>query len=129
MITGALVDTSPQAEAITAAASDPSVRTATLGDIEVTATLTPRTRGPNTITVQLRSAAGEPAEGVAPPVLRLSQGELRLGTIPVTPVVPGTYTAEVVLPTAGTWRLQVSLRVSEFANPVSVLEFEVEDAG
>jgi len=129
MITGALVDTSPQAEATTAAASDPSVRTATLGDIEVTATLTPRTRGPNTITVQLRSAAGEPAEGVAPPVLRLSQGELRLGTIPVTPVVPGTYTAEVVLPTAGTWRLQVSLRVSEFANPVSVLEFEVEDAG
>ena len=66
MITGALVDTSPQAEATTAAASDPSVRTATLGDIEVTATLTPRTRGPNTITVQLRSAAGEPAEGVRP---------------------------------------------------------------
>ena len=47
----------------------------------------------------------------------------------MTPVVPGTYTAEVALPTAGTWRLQVSLRVSEFANPVSVLEFEVEDAG
>jgi copper transport protein len=129
MITGALVDTSPQAEATTAAANDPDVRTTTLGDIEVRATLTPRTRGPNTITVQLRSAAGEPAEGVAPPVLRMSQGELRLGTIPVTPVVAGTYTAEVVLPTAGTWELQVSLRVSEFANPVSVLEFEVDDVG
>jgi copper transport protein len=129
MITGALVDTSPQAGATAASASGPSVPTATLGDIEVSATLTPRTRGPNTITVQLRSAAGEPAEGVAPPVLRMSQGELRLGAIPVTPVVPGTYTAEVVLPTAGTWRLQVSLRVSEFANPVAVLDFEVEDAG
>ena len=130
MITGLLVDKSPEAEAsIASAASDPEsgVRTATLGEIEVRATLTPLSRGPNTITVQLRTPAGEPTEGVAPPVLRLSSGTLRLGTVPLTPVVAGTYTAQVVLPAPGTWQLHISLRISEFANPVTSLEFEVPD--
>ena len=35
------------------------------------------------------------------------------------------YTTEIVLPSAGEWRMQVSLRVSEFANPVGELEFVV----
>ena len=41
-------------------------------------------------------------------------------------VTVGSYTAEVVLPSAGTWRLQISLRTSEFDNPVTTLEFTVD---
>ena len=128
IITGLLVDKSPEAEAtIEGASSDPEpgIRTVTLGEIEVRAALTPLIRGPNTITVHLRSPAGEPTEGVAPPVLRLSSDTLQLGTVALTPVVAGTYTVEVVFPAPGTWRMQISLRVSEFANPVTILEFEV----
>lgn len=87
--------------------------------------LTPLTRGSNTVTNALSTAAGEPTEGVAPPVVRLSSDGATLGAIPLTHPSPGFYTAQVTLPVAGRWRLQVSLRVSEFANPVGELEFVV----
>ncbi|MEV0567398.1 FixH family protein [Dactylosporangium sp. NPDC050588] len=89
------------------------------------ASLTPLTRGPNTVTLRLSSPAGEPAEGVAPPVVRLSTDGTTLGDIPLTQVSAGLYTAQVVLPVSGTWRMQVSLRVTQFANPVDELEFIV----
>ncbi|GAB2652059.1 copper resistance CopC/CopD family protein [Kribbella swartbergensis] len=126
LVTGFLVDKSPESEpasASTAAKTEPGTRTTTLGDIQVRATLTPLSRGPNTVTIQLSSAGGEPTEGVAPPVVRLSSDRVALGAVPLTQVSPGLYTAQVVLPAPGTWRMQVSLRVSEFANPVSDLEF------
>jgi copper transport protein len=126
--TGFLVDRNPEGDAppaSTAVASEPGVRTATLGDIEVRATLTPLTTGPNTVTIQLRSPTGEPTEGVAPPVVRLSSDRVVLGAVPLTPGEAGTYTGTVVLPAPGTWRMQVSLRVSKFANPVAELEFVV----
>ena len=44
----------------------------------------------------------------------------------LTNVGPGTYTADVVIPSPGTWRLQVSLRTSEFDNPVTTVEFRVD---
>ena len=37
----------------------------------------------------------------------------------------GSYRAEVVLPTAGNWRVQVSVRIDEFDNPVASLSFRV----
>lgn len=128
LVTGFVVDKSPEGDpepASTTADADPGTQTTTLGDIEVRATITPLTRGPNTVTIQLLSASGEPTEGVAPPVLRLATDRLVLGEVPLTQAVAGTYTAEVVLPSGGTWRMQVSLRVSEFANPVGELEFLV----
>ncbi|MEU0561431.1 copper resistance protein CopC [Dactylosporangium sp. NPDC006015] len=128
IVTGFLVDTSPEggsrpASVSAEAASD--THTTTLGDITVRASLTPLTRGPNTVTLRLSSAAGEPAEGVAPPVVRLSTDGTTLGDIPLTQVSAGLYTAQVVLPVSGTWRMQVSLRVTQFANPVGELEFLV----
>ncbi|MFD0591958.1 hypothetical protein ACFQZ4_04795 [Catellatospora coxensis] len=89
------------------------------------ASLNPLTRGSNTITLRLTTAAGEPTEGVAPPVVRLSSGGTSLGAVPLTQVSAGLYTAQVMLPVAGTWRMQVSLRVSQFANPVGELDFVV----
>ncbi|WP_155368029.1 copper resistance CopC/CopD family protein [Catellatospora vulcania] len=128
LITGFLVDTSPEAgsrPASVSAETNPDTHTTTLGDIKVRASLTPLTRGSNTITLRLTSAAGEPTEGVAPPVVRLSSDGATLGDVPLTQVSAGLYTAQVMLPVAGMWRMQVSLRVSEFANPVGELEFVV----
>jgi copper transport protein len=128
LITGLLVDTSPEAGAAptsAAAETDPGTRTTTLGDIQVRADVTPLTRGPNTVTLRLTTATGEPTEGVAPPVVRLASDQAALGDVPLAQVSPGVYTAEVMLPVSGTWRLQVSLRVSDFANPVGELEFPV----
>ncbi|WP_337925725.1 CopD family protein [Kribbella italica] len=126
LVTGFLVDKSPEGDPVPASAAaktDPGVRTTTLGDIGVRATLTPLGVGSNTVTIQLSSAAGDPTEGVAPPVVRLASDQVELGAVPLKQVSAGLYTARVVLPAAGTWRLQISLRVSEFANPVSELEF------
>jgi copper transport protein len=128
LVTGFLVDKSPEGDPAPASATaktEPGTRSTTLGKIEVRATLTPLTRGSNTVTIQLTSAAGEPTEGVAPPVVRLSSDRVALGDVPLTQMSPGLYTARVVLPVPGAWRMQVSLRVSEFANPVTELEFVV----
>lgn len=128
LLTGFLVDTSPESSsgpARAAAETNPDTQTTTLGDIQVRARLTPLTRGPNTITLRMTTAAGEPTEGVAPPVVRLSSDLAALGTVPLRQVSAGLYTAQVTLPAPGSWRMQVSLRVSEFANPVEELEFPV----
>ncbi|MEV6301248.1 copper resistance protein CopC [Actinoplanes sp. NPDC051861] len=125
LVTGFLVDTSPESDAIPTAVAANGPRTTTLGGIQVQAGLTPLTRGPNTITLRMTSATGEPAEGVAPPVVRLSSDLASLGDVPLTQVSAGFYTAQVVIPAPGTWRMQVSLRVTEFTNPVAELDFPV----
>ncbi len=38
---------------------------------------------------------------------------------------PGVYAGDVVLPTGGEWEVQVSLRTTEFDNPVRTLELVV----
>lgn len=128
LVTGFLVDTSPEVDSQPASVSteaNPDTHETTLGDITVRASLAPLTRGANTITLRLSTAAGEPAEGVAPPVVRLSSDGASLGAVPLTQVSAGFYSAQVMLPVAGTWRMQVSLRVTQFANPVAELEFVV----
>jgi copper transport protein len=130
LLTGVLVDRSPEEttdDTAPAWATGTGVHTATLGDIEVTATIAPHTTGPNTLTLELRDADGAPTEGLEAPRARLSTPEVDLGTIPLEAALAGTYTAQVVLPTAGTWELQVSLRTSEFDNPVATLQFPVFD--
>ncbi|MFC4069911.1 copper resistance CopC/CopD family protein [Actinoplanes subglobosus] len=126
LVTGFLVDTSPGTKTEPAAtAADRGPRTTTLGDIQVQADLSPLTRGPNTVTLRMTSTTGEPAEGVAPPVVRLTSDRASLGAVPLTQVSPGFYTAQVTIPAPGIWRMQVSLRVTEFTNPVAELDFEV----
>ncbi|WP_433005609.1 copper resistance protein CopC [Kribbella sp. CA-294648] len=126
LVTGFLVDKSPEgdpAPVSTVAKTEPGTRSTTLGEIQVQATLTPLSRGPNTVTIKLTTATGEPTEGVAPPLVRLSSDQVALGELPLKQVSPGVYTAPVVLPAPGAWRMQISLRVSQFTNPVGELEF------
>jgi copper transport protein len=125
LVTGFLVDTSPEGDAAPTAVAASGPRTTTLGGIQVRADVTPLARGANTVTLRMTSPAGEPAEGVAPPVVRLSSDRASLGAVPLTQVSPGFYTAQVVIPAPGTWRMQVSLRVTEFTNPVAELDFPI----
>ena len=69
--------------------------------------------------------AGQPAEGFEAPRMSLSTEDVDLGAVSLTNLGPGIYSGEVVLPTAGTWEVQVSLRTSEFDDPVRTVTFEV----
>lgn len=126
LVTGFLVDKSPERDQPAAGSVEPAVHTAALGDdLEVRATLASPVPGPSTVTVELLDANGEPTEGIEAPRVRLASDQVNLGTLPVESVAPGTYAAQAILPTAGRWRLHVSLRVGEFENPVAILEFTV----
>ncbi len=125
-LTGFLVNQSPREDP--AAARRPVASRVSVGvvpDAKVLATIAPGRRGPNTVTVQVQDDAGEPLDGFAAPTLSVRGGDVDLGAVPVVPVAAGTYQAEVVFPAAGTWELQVSLKESEFDNPVTTVEVEV----
>lgn len=94
---------------------------------KVLATMQPRTTGPTTITVQVQDAAGEPVDGFAEPVVSVASadGATDLGQQPVVPAAAGTFVVDTVIPSPGTWEVQVSLRASEFDNPVTIVRFEV----
>lgn len=128
LVTGLLVDRNPESTegvVIGSGASSPQVQTGMLGDYQVEVTLEPLTTGPNTVTIDTRDAAGGAFEGFAAPQVRLASGDLDLGDVPLSSAAPGVYTGEVLVPKPGTWQLQVSLRVTEFENPVQTFEFSV----
>ena len=128
LATGFLVDRSPEEEAsVAAVAPEPVETTGKLGDVEVTAVLAPPTTGPTTVTITMTDEDGEPFEGYAAPTLSLRSEGVDLGALTVRSVAPGSYAADTVIPTQGTWRLQVSLRVTEFDNPVTTLDLEVTE--
>ncbi len=127
-LTGFLVNESPRAEAVSVADGQTGVQTARLGgEVKVLALMAPARVGQNTILIQLQDLTGEPLEPGRLPTVSLRSEALELGEVTATSDAAGTYRAEVVIPAAGTWRLQVSLPLSDFENPVGVLEFAVAD--
>lgn len=78
--------------------------------------------------VQVQDTAGEPVDLYDAPAvaLRSVDSDVDLGEIPVVPTATGTYVADVVFPTAGTWVLQVSVRADEFTSPVTTMDLLVE---
>ncbi len=125
-VTGLLVNQAPRDEEDTAAAAAPSrVASGTLDDVKVLATLSPGARGRNTLQVQVQDPTGEPVDGFATPEVSVRSEDVDLGLVPLVPTAAGTYAADVVFPSAGTWEVQVSLRVSEFDNPVTTLTVDV----
>ena len=125
-VTGFLVNQSPREQQESAAPGPGSVESAVVGDLRVLATLSPAERGPNTLTVQIQDQAGDPVDAYAAPEVSLASDQVDLGVVPVTPVGAGTYAAEAVIPSPGVWRVQVSVKATEFDNPVVTLSFEVE---
>jgi len=125
-VTGFLVDQPPREQPSSAAPAPGRVEVANAGDLRVLGTLTPGERGSNTVTVQVQDAGGEPVDMFAAPEVSVASSDVDLGVIPVVPTGAGTYAAEVTLPAPGEWRVQVSLRATEFDNPVVTLSFDLE---
>ncbi len=126
-VTGFLVNTSPRPAPVEAPAGGTGVQDGSLGELTVLAAMSPRQQGPNTVLVQLQDEAGEPVELERDPVVELRSGDLDLGRVPVTHSDAGTYRAFVLLPRAGRWEVQVSVRQSRFENPVTTLAFDVAE--
>lgn len=124
-VTGFLVNQSPRPAPVEVPPGRTGVADGTLGELQVLVVMSPRERGPNTVLVQLQDMDGEPAETKRPPEVELRSGDLDLGSVPVTSVGAGTWRAFVLLPRAGAWEVQVSVRESKFENPVSTVRFDV----
>jgi len=126
-VTGFLVSKSPRPAPVEVPAGRTGVESGPAGDFEVLAVLTPRERGPNVLLVQVHDAEGEPFTPPQQPEVSLRSGDLDLGAVPLVNSDVGTYRADVLLPRAGTWEVQVSLPVSRFESPVTTVRFDVAD--
>ena len=127
-VTGLLVDRSPEpAVAVTSPTYGGQVarQEVRLGDIDAVVILEPLGVGPATITIEMTGADGAPAEGYEAPRISLSTPGVDLGGVVLVNLGPGVYAGDVVVPTGGTWTAQVSLRTTEFDNPVRSTRFEV----
>jgi copper transport protein len=127
-LTGFLVDRSPVQDSGAVAlpgALDSSTFSGQTGNAKVVAVVKPASVGKNTILLQVQDLAGTPIEPAAVPGLSGTSGGLSIGEQELKNVDSGTYTASVILPRAGTWELQVSVRLSEFENPVVTLRVPV----
>ncbi|MEU4363508.1 copper resistance protein CopC [Promicromonospora sp. NPDC023987] len=131
-ITGFLVDRSPETDVALAAgqsagesAGESASEPVQLDDISAQITLDPLEVGPATVTIEMTDAAGEPAEGYEAPRLSLTNGDVDLGAVQLGSLGPGVYAGDVLLPTGGEWEVQVSLRTTEFDNPVQTVTFRV----
>ncbi|WP_369374005.1 copper resistance protein CopC [Promicromonospora sp. Populi] len=127
-VTGFLVDRSPEPEAAVTSvdrAGESAQESVQLDDISAEVTLAPLRVGPATLTITMTDQAGEPAEGYEAPQLSLTTGDVDLGAVEVNSLGPGVYAGDVVLPTTGEWEVQVSLRTTEFDNPVATATFRV----
>ena len=128
LVTGFLVDRSPEPDVAVAASATDAGRaeeTVRLDAISAVVTLDPASVGPATVTIEMTDDAGRPAEGHEAPRISLSTTDVELGAVALTNLGPGTYAGDVVIPTAGEWQAQVSLRTTEFDNPVRTVRFQV----
>jgi len=119
MVTGFLVNQSPSVASADGPGRSTDVQTVRLGDLTLVVTLTPRRQGQNTVVIELRSPTGEPLAPGRPPVVSLRSTNVQLGSMEITRTRAGTFAAEVVLPSPGQWKVQVSQRRSAFENPVA----------
>lgn len=131
LVAGAAV-TWPQLEppspvaAVEAEPSAPTTASGGLGD-SGTAELTVAPGPGREVTLDLRLVAPDETALVpfAPPTVTVGNGDLSLGEVELTETGEGTYTATVTIPIDGDWSAQVSVRTSEFDNPVVVLPFSL----
>jgi copper transport protein len=128
LVTGFLVDRSPETDTAATSVEESAASVGepvVLGQISARITLDPPSVGPATLTITMTDALGEPAEGYEAPRLSLKSDDVDLGEVQVASLGPGVYAGEVVLPTGGEWEVQVSLRTTEFDNPVRTVTFRV----
>ena len=127
-VTGVLVGQPPR---VTPAAGAPvereDVAVGEAGDLRVLVEVTPGLRGGNTLTVRLQDRDGDPVEPRRDAEVQLRTEGLDLGIVPLGTIGPGAYSGTVLLPKAGTWDVQVSVRLGRFENPVTTVRVDVGD--
>jgi copper transport protein len=126
-VTGFLVSRSPRPAPVDVPPGETGVQQGRAGELQVLAVMTPREHGPNTLLVQIQDADGEPVTPAGTPEVSLRSGDMDLGTVPLVNADVGTYHADLLLPRAGTWEVQVSLPLSRFENPVTTVRFDVAE--
>jgi len=126
-VTGVLVDRSPEPAPSSANASSPGVTRASADadGIRVSIVLDPSRVGSNSLTVTLKDKTGSALVPYAEPAFSLVHGDLRLADQPFVEHEPGTYHAEVLLPKAGSWTAEVTVRTDEFDARVIPVRFRV----
>ncbi len=126
-VTGFLVEQPPGGEPVAAAPTAASdVAQAVAGNLKVLAVLDATPGRQRQLMVQVQDPSGEPVDLHARPEVSLRSADVDLGVVSVVPTGTGTYVANVNFPAAGEWTVQVSLRISEFENPVTTLTIDVE---
>ncbi|KRF15523.1 hypothetical protein ASG90_12615 [Nocardioides sp. Soil797] len=111
----------------TAAAPQPGgspVAEATSGDHTVRMTLDSTTVGTTGFRLKVLDAGGRPVQPYAVPKLRATSEGLALD-LALKRESAGVWTGSVTLPSPGDWEVEVSVRLSEFENPVLTLPFEI----
>ncbi|AIY20051.2 copper resistance protein CopC [Pimelobacter simplex] len=127
-VTGFLTQKPPGGEPPAAApTADTGVVTGVASDdLKVLAVLDPGPGLQRRLIVQVQNLAGDPLDLHDAPAVALRTSSVDLGEVPLTPTGSGTYAADVVFPTTGTWKLQVSIRVDEFTSPVTTVDLDVK---
>jgi methionine-rich copper-binding protein CopC len=108
-----------------AAGAGPQELSGELGDGRIDAVVDRAADGRTTLEIQAVDEAGEPVTPVDVPVVRLRSDGLDLGPLVLEEVGAGSWTGTTTVPTTGAWTLEVSVRLSEFENPVASLPFDV----
>jgi copper transport protein len=126
-VTGFLTQKPPGGEApAQARTADTGVVTGVANDdLKVLAVLDPGPGLQRKLIVQVQNLAGDPLDLAAAPAVALRSDSVDLGAIPIVPSGAGTYTADVVFPHIGAWKLQVSIRVDTFTSPVTTVDLRV----
>lgn len=135
-VTGALgmqspASTAPGTNSATTVGQPPVVATSLatdLGSGHFTGAMAPGRVGSNDIDFQLTGANDQPIVLVALPEVRVSSPQQGIPslTAQVQPGdTPGSYRAVVTLPVPGTWQMAVAARVSEFDQPVAIVDVTI----
>jgi copper transport protein len=120
----------PETTSDGAAASVPAPvsgpQTVELGDAGTVTVEATRTEGRSVdLRVTLTDADGAPLRPFVAPTVSVSADDIDLGEVRLRRTARGAYRADVVIPTDGEWQAQVSVRTTEFDNPVAVVPFSV----
>jgi methionine-rich copper-binding protein CopC len=126
LLTGPVSDTAPAVASPAERPSSTTKQSAELGTAGIVDLTVHQAPGQMVrLDVRLTDPDGKPLAPYAPPTVAVGDGDIDLGTARLEHRGRGRYRTTVTIPRDGRWQAQVSVRTSEFDNPVAVVPFEV----
>ncbi len=119
-VTAVLVSQTPRTAEAAESRPSQGTLTAVVGNANATMIVTPARRGTNSLQLTIVDASGVPLSLAETPELSVALPRYDLGPFkhPLSMTGTGTYEAAVDFPLKGTWTVTLSVRLSEFENPV-----------